>query len=111
MLKGINLKKKERKVNINPQEKWQRLIEKIKTAPDTYESTADVDKWNIEFTVGEHYGSKTFEQIEVLHDKLISAGSSITKLKLLNFAERGQLYDFLKIRTLGLEPGAPFVMN
>jgi len=95
-VEGKKYEKKERKVNINPQEKLQRLIEKIKTALDTYESTADVDKWDIEFTVGEHYGSKTLEQIKVLHDKLISAGSSITKLKLLNFAERGRLYDFLK---------------
>ena len=63
---------------------------------DKYESTADIDKWGIGFTVGENYGSKTFEQIKVLHDKLISAGSSIAKLKLLNFAERGRLYDFLK---------------
>ena len=63
---------------------------------DKYKSTADVDKWDIGFTLREHYGSKTFEQIKVLHDKLISAGSSIAKLKLLNFAKRGRLYDNLK---------------
>jgi hypothetical protein len=88
--------KKNQTVKLSPEEKVQRLIKKIEAALDTYESTADVDKWNIEFTVGEHYGGKTFEQIKVLHDRLISAGTSIAKLKLLNLAERGRLYDFLK---------------
>ena len=51
---------------------------------------------DIGFAVGEHYGNKTFEQLRIIHDKLINAGASAEKLRLLNFVERGRLYDFLK---------------
>jgi hypothetical protein len=72
------------------------LIRKIELALDKYESTADVDAWEMGFASGESYNDKTFEDLRKIHDILINTGCSIDKLRLLNFVERGRLYEFLK---------------
>jgi len=48
------------------------------------------------FTVGQFYGNKTFNEIKEIRQKLVSAGVSADKIKLLTFYERGSIYIFLK---------------
>ncbi len=81
---------------MSQQEKVECVIRKIELALGIYERTDSIDSWELSFPVGVYYGNKTFEEIRVIHNKLINAGSGVDKLRLLNFAERGRLYDFLK---------------
>jgi hypothetical protein len=94
----VNGKKRKprRTQQIDQREKLRIMIKRIESSLAEYESTDQIDNWDISFSVGVYYGDKTFQQIQVIHNKLISAGNSIDKLRLLNFAERGSLYDFLK---------------
>jgi len=70
-------------------------VYKIHVALQNYESEF-VDRWIIDFLVGENYDSYTEEQIQDAHQKLVSSGASAEQVKLLTLAERGRLYDFLK---------------
>jgi hypothetical protein len=90
-------KSKNKSPKLSPREKLCQMIRKIELALDKYESTADVDAWEISLVVGEgYYNNQTFEDLKEIHDKLINTGCSIEKLRLLNFVERGRLYAFLK---------------
>ena len=95
----VNSRKVQSKQQINKvrlQEKLRHMILQIEHALDKYEATDAIDKWNIGFPVGKYYGNETLAQIKSIHEQLLEAGSSINKLRLLNFVERGRLYDFLK---------------
>lgn len=48
------------------------------------------------FDVGVKLEGKAFEKIKESHSKLIVAGCSANKLKLLNYVEKGKLNNFLK---------------
>ena len=87
---------RQRRPKAGKQDELTRIIRKITVAVEKYESTAEVDKWDLVFAVGENYGDKTFDQLKEIHEKLIDAGSAVDKLRLLNFVERGRLYNFLK---------------
>jgi hypothetical protein len=96
---AVNSRKAQSKQQTNKnrqQEKLRHMILQIELALDRYEATDAVDKWNISFPVGKYYGNETLAQIKSIHEQLLEAGSSINKLRLLNFVERGRLYDFLK---------------
>jgi len=49
----------------------------------------------------ESYEGKTLGEINVQHQKLVKAGKSATKLKLLIQAKNGKIYDYLKGERLG----------
>jgi hypothetical protein len=49
---------------------------------EEYEATEHVDNWDMNFSVGVHYGDKPFEKVRDIRDKLISAGTSVDKLRL-----------------------------
>jgi hypothetical protein len=89
-------KSKKPNIKLSPQEKLRQMIHKIELALDKYDSTADVDAWEVGFIVGESYDNKTFDELRETHDILINTGCCIEKLRLLNFTERGRLYKFLK---------------
>jgi uncharacterized FlaG/YvyC family protein len=95
-VEGKKLESKKKSQKMSPAEKLHRIIQRIEHALDKYESNVEIDNWNVSFIVGEYYGNKTFEQIKDIHNKLVNSGLSVEKLKLLNLAERGRLYDFLK---------------
>ena len=44
---------------------------------------------------------KTLEEINIQHKKLLKAGESANKLKLIIIAEKGKIYDYLKQEHLG----------
>ncbi len=96
VVEGKKSETKRQKQTMSQHEKLHCTIQKIELALEKYEATDEVDSWDIGFTVGEYYGNKTFEQLRIIHDKLISTGTSVEKLRLLNFVERGGLYDFIK---------------
>lgn len=103
-LKGLNVESvdgkktetKRQRHRMSQMDRLQSVVQKIECALDKYESTDEVDSWDVSFAVGMYYGDKTFAQITDYHNRLINAGCSVQKLKLLNFIERGRLYDFLK---------------
>jgi hypothetical protein len=77
----VNSRKAQSKQQTNKnrqQEKLRHMILQIELALDKYEAT------------------DALGQIKSIHEQLLEAGSSINKLRLLNFVERGRLYDFLK---------------
>jgi hypothetical protein len=90
------MQSKQKTSQISPQEKLRCMIHTIELALEKYEENASVDKWNVMFPIGSGYEGKTFVQIREIHEQLLKSGSGISKLKLLNFVERGRLYDFLK---------------
>jgi len=81
---------------MSQQAKLHRIVQQIEASLKKYEATDGADNWNTSFEVGEYCGNKTFPEIIKIHNQLLSAGLSVDKLKLLNFVERGRLYDFLK---------------
>ena len=92
---GKNAPKK-RLTTISAQEKLHRMIRIIESNLNKYESTDEIDSWDVSFNVSENFDGKTFAEIKEIHSKLIAVGSNIDKLRLLNFVERGRLYSFLK---------------
>ena len=92
--KKMELKKMSQKMS--QADKLRRLIQKLELALEKYESTAEIDKWDVSFIVGEYYGNKALDWRQNIHNELVKVGISVDKLKLLNFTERGRLYDFKK---------------
>jgi len=88
--------KKPDSMKLSRQQKLKLTIQKIKSSLDRYEETDEVDVWDLSFEVEVKLESKTSDEIKEIHSKLIVAGCSADKLKLLNYVERGKLYNFLK---------------
>jgi len=95
-IEKVEGKKEPKQQAMSKQEKLHRTVKKIELAQDKYEDTDEIDKWSIHFHPRNSYDVKSFDEIKAIHSKLISAEISIDKLRLLNYVERGMLYDFLK---------------
>ena len=67
----------------------------MEVALHLYEATEEVDLWELGFVIEDTYEGKTLEEINVLHKKLLKAGESVNKLKLIIIAEKGNMYDCL----------------
>jgi len=89
-------KPEKKKAEPTMEQKFTRLIEKIRMCLEKYEASDAIDNWSLAFTVGEYYGNKTFTEIQDIHLKLVNAGATAEKMKLLTFFERGSMYNFLK---------------
>ena len=72
------------------------IIKKIGDTLALYESTVQVDHWDIEFKVGLNYETRSLEEIKTIHDKLTRAELNAGNIKLLAHVERGRLYSSLK---------------
>jgi len=82
---------------VTKEQKLSTAIAKITQALEKYESSAvRREVWKIKFSVGVNYEEHSECEIKTFHKELVSSSSYADGVKLLSFAERGRLYDFLK---------------
>jgi len=88
--------KAEQKLKLTPAQKLNKVVQKIDTALGIYEDSDAVDSWNMEFKVGELYGSKCLTKLERSTRSSCAWWSLVSaeKIKLLTFYERGSMYNF-----------------
>ena len=94
----VNVARKETpKKIIDNEQKFTLLIAKIRAQLRQYGSTtADQDEWKVDFQVDINFGPCSFDNIKSHHEQLVNSGIAAQKTKLLTFAERGRMYEYLK---------------
>lgn len=89
-------KRSTQKKRATNKEIFSEMLHRIKEKISVYESSDQVDRWTINFSVGLNYETMSAEDIATVHHSLVESCLYVEQTRLLIYSERGHMYERLK---------------